>query len=101
MIYEEDDEAVDETGREHETVRSRESNMGTVALALMAGAAIGAAVALMMAPRSGQDMRRVIRKRAQGLRDTAGHVIDDTADELRRQVRRRGRQMRRQMERMG
>jgi len=101
MIYEEDDEAVDETGHEHEANNARESNAGTVALALLAGAAIGAAVALMMAPRSGQDMRRVIRKRALGLRDSAGHVIDDTTEELRRQVRRRGRQMRRQMERMG
>jgi len=100
MIYE-DDEVTDENGHEYEAVASRESGAGTIALALLAGAAIGAAVALMMAPRTGSDMRRVIRKRAQGLRDTAGGVFDDTADEVRRQVRRRGRQMRRQMERMG
>jgi gas vesicle protein len=100
MIYE-DDELIDENGQEQETVTTRESNAGTVALALLAGAAIGAAVALMMAPRSGQDMRRVIRKRAEGLRDTAGGVLDETTEELRRQIRRRGRQVRRQMERMG
>lgn len=102
MIYE-DDELIDETGaEEHEAPStSRESGAGTIALALLAGAAIGAAVALMMAPRTGQDMRRVIRKRAQGLRDTAGGVLDETAEELRRQLRRRGRQVRRRMERMG
>jgi hypothetical protein len=55
----------------------------------------------MMAPRTGQDMRRVLRKRAEGLRDTAGGVLDETTEELRRQIRRRGRQVRRQMERMG
>ena len=101
MIYE-DDEMVDEAGEETEFESpSRESGTGTIALALLAGAAIGAAVALMMAPRTGQDMRRVIRKQAQGLRDTAGGVLDETTEELRRQLRRRGRQVRRRMERMG
>jgi gas vesicle protein len=100
MIYE-DDELIDDNGQEQETVTPRESNAGTVALALLAGAAIGAAVALMMAPRSGQETRRVLAKRAKGLRDTAGGVLDDTTEELRRQIRRRGRQVRRQMERMG
>ncbi len=101
MIYE-DDELIDETGDAHETEpTTRESGGGTIALALLAGAAIGAAVALMMAPRTGQDMRRVIRKRAQGLRETAGGVLDETTEELRRQLRRRGRQVRRRMERAG
>jgi gas vesicle protein len=100
MIYE-DDELIDENGQEQDAVTTRTSSGGTLALALLAGAAIGAAVALMMAPRTGQDMRRVLRKRAEGLRDTAGGVLDETTEELRRQIRRRGRQVRRQMERMG
>ena len=100
MIYEED-ELIDENGQEQDAVTTRTSSGGTLALALLAGAAIGAAVALMMAPRTGQDMRRVLRKRAEGLRDTAGGVLDETTEELRRQIRRRGRQVRRQMERMG
>lgn len=106
MIYE-DDEVIDENGQEQEAVSSRDSGMTTVALAVLAGAAIGAAVALMLAPRTGRDMRRVIRKSAQGLRqsaeglrDAAGGVLDDTGEELRRQIRRRSRQVRRQMERM-
>jgi gas vesicle protein len=100
MIYE-DDELIDENGQEQDAVTTRTSSGGTLALALLAGAAIGAAVALMMAPRTGHDMRRVLRKRAEGLRDTAGGVLDETTEELRRQIRRRGRQVRRQMERMG
>jgi len=97
MIYEED-EVVDD-GRT-ELVEQHESNAGTIALAVLAGAAIGAAIALMMAPRTGQDTRRVLRKRAAGLRETAGGVINDTTDELSRQLRRRSRQVRRKLDRM-
>ncbi len=98
MIYE-DEETVEDSGVETETI-ARASNGGTVALAVLAGAAIGAAMALMLAPKTGRDMRRVIRKRADGLRETAGHIIDDTTDELSRELRRRGRQVRRKLGRM-
>ena len=98
MIYE-DDETIDETAADVHGPE-REVGSGTVALAVLAGAAIGAAVALIMAPRSGRDMRRVIRKRADGLRQTAGNVIDDTTEELTRELRRRGRQIRRKIDRM-
>lgn len=97
MIYE-DDEASDDVETAH-TERG-ESNVGTIALAVLAGAAIGAAIALMMAPQTGQDMRRVLRKRAAGLRASAGDVMNDTTDELSRQLRRRGRQVRRKLDRM-
>jgi gas vesicle protein len=97
MIYE-DDEAIEEGTEVHTS--SREAGAGTVALAVLAGAAIGAAVALMFAPKSGREMRRVIRKRADGLRETAGNVIDETTDELGRELRRRGRQIRRKLDRM-
>lgn len=98
MIYEED-ETIDESGAD-EAAETHASNGGTMALAVLAGAAIGAAVALMFAPKTGRDMRRVIRKRADGLRETAGHVIDDTTDDLGRELRRRSRQLRRKIERM-
>jgi gas vesicle protein len=98
MIYE-DEETID--GTEAETVESSRGSSGaTVALAVLAGAAIGAVVALMMAPKTGREMRRVIRKRADGLRETAGNVIDDTTDELGRELRRRSRQIRRKLDRM-
>lgn len=97
MIYEED-EVVEETTAEART--AREGGSGTMALAVLAGAAIGAAVALMFAPRTGRDTRRVIRRGADGLRETAGNVIDETTDQLSRELRRRGRQIRRKLDRM-
>ena len=98
MIYEDDEVTEDAHG--DSTDSGRDAGTGTVALAVLAGAAIGAAVALMLAPRSGRDTRRVIRQRAEGLRETAGHVLDDTTDELSRELRRRGRQLRRKLDRM-
>ncbi len=98
MIYE-DEETIDDGGAES-VAATRTSSGGTMALAVLAGAAIGAAVALMLAPGSGRETRRVIRKRADGLRETASGVIDDTKDELSRELRRRGRQLRRKLDRM-
>ncbi len=97
MIYEED-ELVDETPTE-EQAATRDVGAGTIALAVLAGAAIGAAVALMLAPQSGREMRRVISKRAGGLRKSAGGVLGDASDELSRQLRRRSRQVRRKLDR--
>ncbi len=98
MIYEEEDESTEESGTEVRA--SRDAGAGTVALAVLAGAAIGAAVALMLAPRTGRDLRRIVRKRADGLREQAGNVIDDTTDQLAREMRRRSRQIRRKIDRM-
>ncbi len=98
MIYE-DEEALEDTGLDSHTT-TRESGGGTMAIAVLAGAAIGAAVALLLAPRSGRETRRVIAKRADGLRETAGGVIDDTTEDLTRELRRRGRQLRRKLDRM-
>lgn len=98
MIYE-DDEAIESESAESDTT-SHVSGGGSLAMAVIAGAAIGAAVALMLAPRTGRDMRRAIRRRADGLRASAGSAIDDTTEELSRELRRRGRQLRRKLDRM-
>ncbi len=98
MIYE-DEEALEDTGLDTHAA-THESRGGTLAIAVLAGAAIGAAMALLLAPRSGRETRRVIRKRADGLRETAGSVIDDTTEDLTRELRRRGRQIRRKLDRM-
>jgi gas vesicle protein len=45
------------------------------------GAAIGAGVALLMAPSSGEETRRRISRGARRLRDTAGDALDDLRDE--------------------
>ncbi len=98
MIYE-DEEALEDTGLDTPTTM-RESRGGSVAIAMLAGAAIGAALALVLAPRTGRETRRVLRNRAADLRETAGAVIDDTTEDLSREVRRRGRQIRRKLGRM-
>lgn len=98
MIYE-DEEAL-EGASQDTNAAARDSRGGTVALAVLAGAAIGAAVALLLAPRTGSEMRRVIRKRTDGLRESAGSIIDETTDDLSRELRRRGRQVRRKLDRM-
>jgi gas vesicle protein len=99
MIYE-DEELLDDATLSAGDSRDGATNAGNVALAVLAGAAIGAAVALLFAPKTGTELRREVRKRADGLRNTAGAMLDETADEMGRELRRRSRQLRRKLERM-
>lgn len=99
MIYE-DEETIDETDGSHDAPASRDGGVGTVALAVIAGAAIGAAVALMLAPRSGRETRKVLRRGAEDLRASASDALEGTRNELGREFRRRSRQVRRKLDRM-
>ncbi len=60
--------------KEETTVVYRGFNAGHVLLALLGGAAAGAAVAYLTAPRSGEDQRRRLRAMAEDTRDTAHRV---------------------------
>ncbi len=53
---------------------------------LICGAAIGAGVALLMAPDSGKKTRKRIHRAAEDLRDTASDRWDDISDEVREKV---------------
>ncbi len=53
---------------------------------LICGAAIGAGVALLMAPDSGKKTRRRIHRAAEDLRDTASDRWDDISEEVREKV---------------
>jgi gas vesicle protein len=53
---------------------------------LICGAAIGAGVALLMAPDSGRKTRKRIHRAAEDLRDTASDRWDDISDEVRDKV---------------
>jgi gas vesicle protein len=99
MIYE-DDELLEDATFSAGDGRDGATSSGNVALAVLAGAAIGAAVALLFAPKTGTDMRRAVRKRADTLRNTAGVMLDETADDVSKELRRRGRQLRRKLEAM-
>lgn len=53
---------------------------------LVLGAVIGAGVALLTAPQSGSRTRRKIRRRAVGVRSTAGDRFEDIAADVRTKV---------------
>jgi hypothetical protein len=65
--------------------------IGVFAAGLAAGLTIGAGVALLLAPASGQETREYISDRARSLRGRADTSWDDLRDEL-RWLARRGRQ---------
>ncbi len=46
---------------------------------LLLGIALGTGLALLFAPQSGADTRRLIRKKAQQARDTVADVVDEVA----------------------
>jgi len=53
------------------------------AAGLLIGALIGAGVALLFAPQSGEDTRRIIRKRAKRLGSQAQDRFEDVKDRIR------------------
>jgi YtxH-like protein len=63
---------------------------GVLSLGVIAGALVGAGVALLLAPQSGAETRERIADRARRLRTHADEGWDDLRDELRR-LRRRSR----------
>jgi hypothetical protein len=65
---------------------------GVFTLGAVAGALVGAGVALLLAPQSGVETREEIASRARRLRSRADDSWDDLRDELRR-LRRRSRRV--------
>ena len=63
---------------------------GILSLGVIAGALVGAGVALLLAPQSGEETRERIANRARSLGSRADASWDDLRDELRR-LRRRSR----------
>lgn len=53
------------------------SSAGPILLGMLTGALAGAAAALLMAPRSGEEMKGELRERGQALRDQAERRISD------------------------
>ena len=58
---------------------------GTVLMAFVLGAAAGAAIALLYAPATGEETRRVIKDKARAGRDKAEAVARDSREFLSRQ----------------
>jgi gas vesicle protein len=55
-----------------------DSEIGSFLTGFIVGGLVGAAVALMLAPQSGEETRAQIRQRSIELRDQAGGVAEDT-----------------------
>ncbi len=60
-----------------------DSCLGTVLIAFAAGALIGAGVALLYAPQSGEDTRRMIAEKAEELKKQAMEKYESSKDALR------------------
>jgi gas vesicle protein len=86
---------------EHDAAGRRSSTGGAVATAVILGAAVGAAAALLFAPRTGAETRRQLRHTADRLKDRAGSLLEDANYSVARELRRRGRRVRRTLERLG
>jgi len=59
------------------------SSVGNILMAFLAGAAIGSAVALLTAPRSGRETRDKLRDTADDLRDRLHHIVDEAEAKIR------------------
>ena len=54
--------------------------MGGVGIGLVVGMILGGAVALLYAPESGKETRKLLKSKAMGARDYVGELAVDTAD---------------------
>jgi hypothetical protein len=91
----EDDDGYDATAASAPVGKSFEEERdwrgaGILSLGIIAGALVGAGVALLLAPQSGEETRERIADRARRLGNRADEGWDDLRDELRR-LRRRSR----------
>jgi len=60
----------------------REDGLGTFAAGLLVGGLVGAGLALLFAPQSGAETRRIIRRRAKRVAADAQDRYDDVKDRL-------------------
>lgn len=74
------DEQVNESEREG-------SGVAMFAGGLMLGLAVGAGLALLMAPQAGDETRRLIRRRARRLGEHMSDRVEDLRDDIRRSAR--------------
>jgi len=63
-----------------DTMDDREKKLVAASLLMLAGGIVGAGVALLLAPQSGQRTRKDILRYAKKTKNRAGDVVDDLAD---------------------
>lgn len=67
---------------------------GGMIAGIVIGALIGAGIALLAAPKTGEETRRQLSRGARSLRDDASERFDDMSVRARRELKRRRRQLR-------
>ena len=65
------------------TQQEQQGNFGTFMFGFILGAGVGAAVALLNTPRSGQETRQQLRRTAEELRKEADGVVSTTKSHVR------------------
>lgn len=80
-------------GRNHS-----DGSAGSLLSGIVIGALVGAGIALLFAPRSGEDTRRELSRRARSARDDAMERLDDASTRARREFNRRRRRLRERLD---
>lgn len=80
-------------GRNHS-----EGSAGSLLAGITIGALVGAGIALLFAPQSGEETRRELSRRARTARDEAMDRLDDATTRARHEFNRRRRRLRERLE---
>jgi len=80
-------------GRNHS-----EGSAASLLAGITIGALVGAGIALLFAPQSGEDTRRDLSRRARTIRDDAADRLDDASTRAKREFNRRRRRLRERIE---
>ncbi|MHB1326660.1 MAG: YtxH domain-containing protein [Gemmatimonadales bacterium] len=83
-----DEEDVEEEAPVRVAATSRHS-AGSFGMGLFVGALLGGMVALLLAPGSGQETRRHLRRRIRQAKEKVGDRLEDLDDRVRHEIRRR------------
>jgi gas vesicle protein len=95
---EHDQEAEDELAQE--TTPANAAGSGAFAAGMLVGALLGAGLALLFAPDSGEHTRRRLRRGAAALRERATEGLDEATRRTRKDLIRRRRRLEKQLERL-
>lgn len=93
-VTSDDADDVEEQGSDSEDERSGAAMFGA---GLMLGLAVGAGLALLLAPRAGDETRRIIKRRARRLGDHVSESVEDLRDDIRRSARRGEKRLRKRL----
>ncbi|MFN8862019.1 MAG: YtxH domain-containing protein [Gemmatimonadaceae bacterium] len=83
-----DQTAIYQALEQEEEQMARRMDARTLGIGMLIGAAIGAGAALLLAPASGEDTRRLLRRNARRLYNKGSDAVADLAEDTERTARR-------------